>query len=484
MQSEQSQQMRQTQDKLRVFISYAREDGKALAMRLRDDLMLLGYSVWVDLREIGAGAVWSQDIEDAIEGCQIMLALMSHGSFRSEYCRAEQLRAARKGKRIVPLLVQADADRPLHLEHLNYLDFADEAAYDEKLRDLISDLNAGQAFRPPRPAAGGAVVDAFKQRHITRRTTGEKRDASAFRRHIDTLQRSPWLGSRYWWPYFLFRYVDITSIPAILEDGALKSTARRGGKNTSRWDDTVRLYFRPRMPDLWSMEGIRPRDQRRAANWSIPVCLLFDLEAVLCQQQVAFSAGDPAVVNKTFTSASAFAEMPFELIYHDSFVRSDERDEVMTSRRAQVMIPRELGLEALQFIWCRSDAEYALLQSLLPDALWQAWRDKITVRADYMLFNRRWTYVEDVALSADRVLLCFHTASADEDRSFDLRIERETAAGGLWHWQQSDFVADEPLELHVADAADAAEEPYMLKVWLDDVLAYQGRFDPADDGVL
>ncbi len=471
-----------SQDKLRVFISYAREDGKALALRLRDDLTSLGYSIWVDLREIGAGAVWSQDIEEAIESCHIMLALMSHGSFTSEYCRAEQLRAARKGKRIVPLLVQSDADRPLHLEHLNYLDFADEFLYDEKLRDLVSDLNAGQAFRAPRPASASTVVDAFKQRHATRRTTGEKRDASAFRRHIQTLQRSPWLGSRYWWPYFLFRYVDISSMTAILEDGALKSTARRGGKNTSRWDDTVRLYFRPRVPDLWSMEGIRSRDQRRAANWSVPVCLLFDLEAVLCQQQVAFSAGDPATVHKTFTSASAFAEMPFELIYHDSFVRSDERDEVMTSRRAQALIPRELGLEALQFIWCRSDAEYTLLRSLLPASLWQAWRDKITVRADYMLFNRRWTYIEDVALNAERAVMRFHAAVAEEDRVFQLRVEREEMSGGVWRWQQSDFKVDEPLELAFSNVS--VTEAYSLKVWLDDVLAYQGHFDPNDSGVL
>ena len=63
---------------------------------------------------------WSQDIERAIERCEVVLALVSEGSYSSEICRAEQLRALRKGKRVIPLLAHAKAERPLHLEHLNY----------------------------------------------------------------------------------------------------------------------------------------------------------------------------------------------------------------------------------------------------------------------------------------------------------------------------------------------------------------------------
>src|SRR5690606_17249045 len=134
------------------------------------------------------------------------------------------------------------------------------------------------------------------------------------------------------------------------------------------------------------------------------------------------------------------------------------------------------------FIWCRSDAEYTLLRSLLPAAVWQQWRDKITVRADYMLFNRRWTYVEDVVLNADQALLRFHPAVSDEERIFDLRVERETEAGGVRSWQQSCFTVDDPLKLHFSDVGTGGA--YILKVWLDDVLAYQGHFDPDDSGVL
>jgi hypothetical protein len=102
-------------EKPRVFISYARKDGRELALRLQGDLGARGFEVWLDTSEIEGGASWGAAIEDAIEACGAALALLSHGSFVSEICRAEQLRCLRKHKRVIPLLVQADAERPLQL---------------------------------------------------------------------------------------------------------------------------------------------------------------------------------------------------------------------------------------------------------------------------------------------------------------------------------------------------------------------------------
>src|SRR5258705_13647398 len=51
--------------------------------------------------------------------CNNLLALMSPASYRSEICRAEQLRALRKSRRVIPVLVQTNAERPIWLEALN-----------------------------------------------------------------------------------------------------------------------------------------------------------------------------------------------------------------------------------------------------------------------------------------------------------------------------------------------------------------------------
>ena len=127
-----------------IFISYARRDGRMLALQLKADLEEATYPVWLDTAEIEGGASWSSEIEDAIESCDVALILMSQGAYESEICRAEQLRALRKGKYVIPVLVQSDAERPLHLEHLNYRDFTDPLNYVESLRQLQVDIDNGQ----------------------------------------------------------------------------------------------------------------------------------------------------------------------------------------------------------------------------------------------------------------------------------------------------------------------------------------------------
>jgi len=98
---------------LKVFISYARKDGAALAQRLQADLGATGFDAWLDTQRIAGGAIWTREIEQALDACQVALALLTPGSYVSEICRAEQLRALRKGKRVIPLLAQSASDIPL-----------------------------------------------------------------------------------------------------------------------------------------------------------------------------------------------------------------------------------------------------------------------------------------------------------------------------------------------------------------------------------
>jgi hypothetical protein len=137
----------------RVFISYARADGEPLATRLDRDLADQGFEPWRDRREIVAGESWAGEIEDAMDRSQVLLAVLTPAAFRSRVCRGEQLRALRKGLRIVPVLGTADADRPVYLELAHYLDFSRDAEYPERLAELVAHLNA----------EGGIDLDHLKQ---------------------------------------------------------------------------------------------------------------------------------------------------------------------------------------------------------------------------------------------------------------------------------------------------------------------------------
>jgi hypothetical protein len=84
-------------DSLRVFLSYARKDGATLAQRLQKDLNENGFNTWLDTQRIAGGATWSTEIETALDEANYVVVLMTPGSYISEICRSEQLRAMRKG---------------------------------------------------------------------------------------------------------------------------------------------------------------------------------------------------------------------------------------------------------------------------------------------------------------------------------------------------------------------------------------------------
>lgn len=460
---------------LKIFISYGRKDARGLAVRLRDDIMRVGYSVWLDMEEIPGGVDWAERIEQAIEEADVVLALMSHAAYASKWCRAEQLRAIRKGKRIIPLLVQPDAERPLHLEHLNFFNFCENVNYDDALRDLLSDITAGRAFRRPTPTAQSAPQKSiFKAPKGRPKAMGdEKRTAGAFRSFLAELRREAWLGSRYWWPYFLFHFTTVENVVQTLSADELVSPVMNGENLRTRWDKFVRLDFRPRTPSLYRVEGFRPIEQQREGYTPMPIYLLFDLEAVITLPEASFCAGDPQRLKKTYKTPTFFREMPFEQIYHDSWFMPDERDEIMTMRSAQVLVPERLGLESLQYIWCRSTAEYETLRNLLPKDIWQRWRDKITPRTDFNLFNRRWLYVEEASLEANEAVLQFHPCET-ACSPYEAQIKIIAEDGGTYAWKEADFAAEGRLVISIPEGCGA----YRLELRLDGDLAYVGKYTP------
>ncbi len=138
----------------RLFISYARSDGSRLAERLEADLKASNHETWRDRSEIQAGRDWAREIETAIDGCELFLAVLTTGSYNSEICRGEHERALRKRKRVIPMLAQRDADRPVYLEAKHYLDFSDPDQYDSSFTELLESIQT----------AGGVSWDELSPR--------------------------------------------------------------------------------------------------------------------------------------------------------------------------------------------------------------------------------------------------------------------------------------------------------------------------------
>jgi len=142
----------------RIFISYAHKDGAALAQRLQADLAKEGFDTWLDVKRLSGCAVWSFEIERELDTRQVTIALLTRGSYESEICRAEQLRALDKGSRVIPVLATKGADRPLYLYARQYRDFTDGANYAARLAELLADIHSDatatlpETYRKPRIA--------------------------------------------------------------------------------------------------------------------------------------------------------------------------------------------------------------------------------------------------------------------------------------------------------------------------------------------
>src|ERR1035438_1342599 len=124
----------------RIFISYAHRDGGSLAARLQRDLQGRGFDVWLDRQRLKGGDRWTNEIEDGLDRAQVVLALLSDGSFTSDTCRAEQGWALDASKCVIPLRVQSDCRVPLCLYTRQRLDFSDGTKYDERLQELLDSI--------------------------------------------------------------------------------------------------------------------------------------------------------------------------------------------------------------------------------------------------------------------------------------------------------------------------------------------------------
>ena len=142
-----------------IFISYAHRDGAEIATRLLADLESAGLTTWLDTNRLSGGTSWTTEIETALDGCKVVLALLSNGSFTSDVCRAEQLRALRKGKLVIPLLAVSGTEIPLHLESKQYRDFTGSVPYAQQFELLVSDIREG------RGAVG--LIESFRHTYVT-----------------------------------------------------------------------------------------------------------------------------------------------------------------------------------------------------------------------------------------------------------------------------------------------------------------------------
>jgi hypothetical protein len=261
--------------------------------------------------------------------------------------------------------------------------------------------------------------------------------------HIATWEqalRSPFHPYREKWPSRLFHHAPVDNAVLILRDGHLRS--RNDPENHKNVDvaaagvidnrvhahQFARLYFRPRTPTQWHIEGIRKPGECTygdAAHAPILVMMIFDAKRVLMRDGVQFCDRNmqlgAAVTGQT---EQYFSAIPFAKVFHEG--PTSDRS-VIDHRCAEVLAASPLPLnDTVQWIYCRTAAERTTLLHLLgPHGV--IWKNRILISDDLLVFERKYTFVEEVSVDNKGVVI---KLSPRQDRqAIDVQV-RVTASDG------------------------------------------------------
>lgn len=200
---------------------------------------------------------------------------------------------------------------------------------------------------------------------------------------------------------------------------------------------------------------------------------LFGSADILARDDCWFSDGNLGSPRASILSAAAELEqLPWRRIYHTGVFdsASSEESDIVFRRCAEVVVPHRLDLNALHFVYCRSDAEKETLLQLLPQNLRDQYHNKILASARSDLFYRQHTFIETVRLSSDAA----HVQFSPETRSpgpFHLRVGFRAAS--------SPTSRDLPdFNLHAGHAwrIPVPAAPYTIELRLDGPLAYANAY--------
>lgn len=227
------------------------------------------------------------------------------------------------------------------------------------------------------------------------------------------------------WVRYCYHYSALENIVSILNAGILYSRNQSSKleimlndnasndviSNTDGWiKDYVRFYFRPKTPTQFNNEGFRSKDTmtKYHAHCPFPVFLLFDFKSILNLNNCYFTSSSLAnrLVHDLLSTPEEFLELPFSKIYHVGSFPSEMRDEIVSSRQAEIIVPDHLKIDGLiKKILVRSSAEKRTLLALLDSKATQKYSDLIQIDSKKTVFLGRWMYIEDVILSYDSILI-------------------------------------------------------------------------------
>lgn len=303
--------------------------------------------------------------------------------------------------------------------------------------------------------------------------------------HVDHWQQELTRGNRRYrrhWPSRLFRHEAVENAALILRSGQLLSRVDSEGlraldiapaeiiQRRLAAHQYVRLYFRPKSPTQYRIEGVRKRQEIYQGRHA-PVLVIFIFKAmdILGEPDVRFSNGNmQSPSTREGSTDRDFQAIPFGFVYHDgAYDRStDASQEIRRCRCAEVLVPSPMALEGrLQAVLCRSPAERATLLHMLGDHA-AAWSDRVRTFSEPGLFENTYAYVDGIDGTDKGVFFTLHPRRDGAEIKTEVWLQDENGAVIL-HAGPSEISASHPWQVGEGLGPGA----YTVRIHLEDCLA-------------
>jgi hypothetical protein len=295
------------------------------------------------------------------------------------------------------------------------------------------------------------------------------------------------------WPSRLFHHAPLENAANILTSGRLLSrtgvqnlgvkdvASQAVVQNNSAAHGFGRMYFRPRTPTQFHIEGVRKDaecfNNELTAHAPILVMLVFSARSVLSLEGTNFSTGNMQSSWTTYgPTFEDFQQIDFQKVYHEGGTSGDHS--IVTARCAEVLVSSPLPLQGnLQFILCRSQAErQTLLYALGANS--EQWVNFVRVSDDIQVFQKEYCYVEEASISTRGVTLRLHPRA--DDAPILVQVEAVRASTG----HKAAQFGPAPLravpgggktQWLVEGTAALRPGDYDVRIWLEGHLAFASR---------
>ncbi|WP_453944807.1 DarT ssDNA thymidine ADP-ribosyltransferase family protein [Bradyrhizobium sp. USDA 372] len=306
----------------------------------------------------------------------------------------------------------------------------------------------------------------------------------------ETALTSPYRPYRSKWPSRLFHHAPIENAVKILQDGNLRSRddpANKKAKDVAapgvidgrtHAHGSARLYFRPRTPTQYHIEGIRKKGECQYGDDThapVLVMMVFDASNILALPGIKFCDRNMQLGNaEPGDSEEYFSKIPFDKVFHEGGTGGDRT--IIEHRCAEVLAESPLPLaNNLQWVYCRTAAERDTLLYLLGDKSAE-WAPRVLISDDLLLFERRFVFVESVFLTSNGIN--FQLSPRADLKNISISVFAWDSNGTLMkNFYNADIAARPPApstNTRWRVQIDLANGTYLVQIDLEGHLAFKG----------